>query len=83
MDEIFHKTTGWFDVVKVARDMPRRYGKRGELLINYEDTEEHATAERRRSSVTGAPETKHSIAQVENQRRGSPDDNVDFDEKRL
>jgi hypothetical protein len=54
MDEIFHKTTTPFDVVKVAHDMPRRYGKRGELLINYADTEEARDTERRRSSVTGA-----------------------------
>jgi hypothetical protein len=54
MDEIFHKTTNPFDVVKVAHALPRRYGKRGELLVNYEDTEEARDAERRRSSVTGA-----------------------------
>ncbi|TVY80500.1 Sugar transporter STL1 [Lachnellula suecica] len=46
IDNIFRKTkggvAGWFDVVKVARDEPRRYGKNGELLIDYENTEEHA-----------------------------------------
>lgn len=52
MDSIFHKTTSIFNVVKVARDEPRRYGKNGEQLINYDDTEEAAAhAERRRSSV--------------------------------
>ena len=52
MDEIFHKTTNIFNVVKVARDTPRRFGKNGELLINYEDTEEAAAySERRRSSI--------------------------------
>jgi hypothetical protein len=43
MDAIFHKVkgaSGWFSVVKVAKDEPRRYGKNGELLINYDDTEE-------------------------------------------
>jgi hypothetical protein len=54
MDEIFHKTTNAFDVVGVAHEMPHRYGKRGELLIDYEDTEEARVAERRRSSVVGA-----------------------------
>ena len=45
MDEIFHKTTGPFDVVSIARDMPN-------LLVNYDDTEEaRVVAERRRSSV--------------------------------
>ncbi|KAK9777836.1 putative General substrate transporter [Seiridium cardinale] len=44
MDAIFHKAPGakgWFSVVKVAREEPRRYGKNGELLIEYEKTEEH------------------------------------------
>ncbi|KAL0259495.1 hypothetical protein SLS55_005232 [Diplodia seriata] len=56
MDTIFHKTTSVFDVVKVARELPRRYGKNGELLINYNDTEEAAAHgdERRRSSTAGA-----------------------------
>lgn len=54
MDTIFHKTRGWFDVVRVAREEPHRYGEKGELLINYEDTAEHHEFERRRSSVTGA-----------------------------
>ncbi|KAI9753346.1 MAG: hypothetical protein M4579_005204 [Chaenotheca gracillima] len=42
MDAIFRKTTGWFSVVKTAKNEPRRYGKNGELLVNYEETEEHA-----------------------------------------
>lgn len=54
MDEIFHKTHTAFDVVKIAKDLPRRYGKKGELLISYEDTEEARETQRRRSSVTGA-----------------------------
>ena len=54
MDEIFHKTTGPFDVVKVARELPHRFDKRGNLLIDYQDTEEAREVERRRSSVTGA-----------------------------
>lgn len=44
MDTIFHKAPGakgWFGVVKVAREEPRRYGKNGELLIEYEKTDEH------------------------------------------
>lgn len=55
MDEIFHKVHGFrgaFDVVKVAREMPHRYGKSGELLIPWEETEEaREVDERRRSSV--------------------------------
>ena len=51
MDVIFRKTTSVFNVVKVAREEPRRYGKNGELLVRYEDTEEHAIRVRRASSV--------------------------------
>ena len=57
MDEIFHNVSGWkgaFTVVKVANSMPRRYGKKGELLIAYDDTEEAREVERRRSSVVSA-----------------------------
>lgn len=54
MDEIFHKTTNLFSVVKIAHELPHRYGKKGELLVDYEDTEEARETERRRSSVTGA-----------------------------
>lgn len=28
-------------MVKIAKEQPRRYGRHGELLINYDDTEEH------------------------------------------
>lgn len=41
MDSIFHKTRSVFSVVSVAKNEPRRFGKHGELLINYEETEEH------------------------------------------
>ena len=41
MDVIFNKTTSVFDVVSVARKEPRRYGKHGELLIDYQNTDEH------------------------------------------
>lgn len=55
MDEIFHQVHGLkgvFSVVKVAREMPRRYGKKGELLISYDETAEaRRVSERRRSSV--------------------------------
>lgn len=47
-----HGFKGIFTVVKVAREMPRRYGKKGELLINYDETAEaRRVSERRRSSV--------------------------------
>lgn len=50
MDNIFHKTTSIWNVVKVAEKEPRRYGKNGELLINYAETEDHM---RRASHVSG------------------------------
>lgn len=69
MDEIFQKTTSIFDVVKVAAEMPRRFGKNGELLIDYEQTE---TAERRRSSITaaGAKNASGRVEHAENGRTG-------------
>lgn len=60
MDEIFHNTTNAFDVVKIANELPHRYGKRGELLIDYADTEQAHEAERRRSSVVGAQQNATS-----------------------
>ncbi|EME84611.1 uncharacterized protein MYCFIDRAFT_134029 [Pseudocercospora fijiensis CIRAD86] len=54
MDEIFHNVHGLkgaFDVVRVAKNHPHRFGKNGEILINYEETEEAREIERRRSSV--------------------------------
>ncbi|CZR52958.1 probable sugar transporter [Phialocephala subalpina] len=54
IDNIFKKTArgwrGWFDVVQTAKNEPLRYGKHGELLIDYENTEEHI----RRQSVATA-----------------------------
>ena len=56
MDEIFqdvHGLRGALDVVRVANTKPRRYGKRGELLIQYDETAraQSVAQERRRSSV--------------------------------
>ena len=55
MDNIFEKTTSIFNVVKVAKEEPRRFGKNGEVLISYEETEVHA---RRRSSVAYMAEAR-------------------------
>ncbi|KFY63245.1 hypothetical protein V496_04094 [Pseudogymnoascus sp. VKM F-4515 (FW-2607)] len=41
MDQIFHKSKSCFDVVGIARDEPRMYGKHGEQLIDYKETAEH------------------------------------------
>lgn len=61
MDEIFHNTTNAFNVVKIANELPHRYDKRGELLINYADTEQAHEAERRRSSIVGAQTSGRSM----------------------
>lgn len=39
MDKIFFKTTSIFDVVSVARKEPRRFGNRGELLVEFAEHE--------------------------------------------
>lgn len=57
IDTIFRKTKGlrgWFNVVPVAKKEPLRYGKNGELLIDYEQTEEHALRKRSTASAGGA-----------------------------
>lgn len=56
MDSIFRKTKSIFSVVRTAKEEPRRYGKNGEILIAFDETEEHhnrlSTAERRGSSYS-------------------------------
>ncbi|KAL8794110.1 MAG: hypothetical protein Q9195_003295 [Heterodermia aff. obscurata] len=70
MDSIFRKAqgaTGWFSVVKIAHDEPRRYGKNGELLIAYDETEEHAQRQASVVSASGVDMTrKQRIENLEN-----------------
>ncbi|KAL2358562.1 sugar porter family MFS transporter [Cryomyces antarcticus] len=74
MDTIFHKTTNWFNVVKIAREQPRRYGKDGKLLVSYEETEEyHENEQRRRSSVASGLHSKGGVHGIENLRHANPD----------
>jgi len=56
MDSIFRKTKSWFGAVSTARNEPRRYGKNGELLIDYEQTDEHREKVRKQS---GKPENEN------------------------
>ncbi|RDW62717.1 MFS general substrate transporter-13 [Coleophoma crateriformis] len=65
VDTIFRKTKGWFNVVSTARNEPNRYGKHGELLIDYVETEEHAF---RRQSVAshGVKPTSGNVEHAEN-----------------
>lgn len=65
MDTIFHNTDSFLSVVHQAKVTPRRYDKNGELLISYEETEEH-----RRSSV--APQVRAAAEQL--RRRGGSTD---------
>lgn len=62
MDSIFqHESVkGWkgaFNVVKVAREQPRRYGKNGELLIALDEVDEKTATEHHNGSTsdTSAP----------------------------
>lgn len=59
VDTIFRKTKGWFDVVSTAEHEPLRYGKNGELLIDYEQTEEHAARLRGAGSQGVKPSTRY------------------------
>ena len=67
MDTIFRKTNSIFSVVQRAREEPRRYGKNGELLINYDETEEHL---RRASVISGGAA---GATMVENKKHANPD----------
>jgi len=69
IDTIFRKTKGWFDVVSTAKNEPLRYGKKGELLIDYEQTEEHAL---RSHGVVGQPKAnERRVEDVNGTREGS------------
>lgn len=58
MDSIFHKLQpGWAGVLGAVRQAevePRRYGKHGEVLIDYSDTEEARAHGRGRTAEAGA-----------------------------
>ena len=57
MDSIFQEVKGFkgaFDVVRVAREMPRRYGKNGELLIPVDEIEEKGGAIHHNGSTDGS-----------------------------
>ena len=70
MDTIFQKTKNIFTVVWTAKHEPRRYGKNGEPLINYEETEEHlrraSLASQRRASMGYVEKTNSRGEKVEN-----------------
>jgi hypothetical protein len=61
IDTIFRKTKGWFNVVSTAKHEPLRYGKHGELLIDYEQTEEHAMRSHSIASAGGAKPVSRTV----------------------
>ena len=68
MDAIFAKCNSIFTIVKIAKEEPHRYGKNGELLIKYEDTD---MAERRASVLsTRSGEKRGSVARHVNDGNG-------------
>ncbi|KAK7420166.1 hypothetical protein QQZ08_010522 [Neonectria magnoliae] len=77
MDSIFQKVSGWkgaFTVIKQAEIEPRRYGKKGELLITIEEIDEKAKVEHRNGhssndSVTESNPALFTSTDEENQRR--------------
>ncbi len=74
MDSIFrkcHGTAGWFTIVKIARDEPRRYGTNGELLIAYDETEDH---QQRQASVVSGTDMGGEAKVAEANRLGSDGD---------
>ena len=76
MDSIFrkaHGAAGYFSVVKIAHEEPRRYGKSGELLIAYDETEEHA---QRQASLVSAT-YKGRAGSIENLSHANPDYHAD------
>ncbi|QDS72018.1 hypothetical protein FKW77_002016 [Venturia effusa] len=84
MDFIFKKTNReaggsfWkplFNVVKIARTEPRRYGKNGEALIRHEESDEQLRVERSRSTVADSideAEKREKARIVEDRERRDP-----------
>ena len=64
MDTIFQKTTSVFNCVSVARNEPRRYGKNGEVLVPYEETDE-AEIRRQSTSSQGKGNIKREAVDME------------------
>ncbi|EFQ98600.1 sugar transporter STL1 [Nannizzia gypsea CBS 118893] len=62
MDSIFRKTKSIFTVVKIAHETPRRYGKNGEVLIDYDETDEHRARAgiTQEETTTSFPEKSHA-----------------------
>lgn len=73
MDSIFVKCDSIFTVVGIAKREPRRYGKDGEILINYEETD---MARRRSSVATTAAQSAYKPHQEKAQEKDT--DNQEY-----
>lgn len=73
MDSIFRKSKNWFDVVGIARNEPFRYDKEGNLVISYEETEDH---QRRQQSISSS---RKNSAQFVAHNEKTPDSNSGSD----
>ncbi|MCJ1288134.1 hypothetical protein MMC26_007489 [Xylographa opegraphella] len=62
MDSIFRNTTGWFDVVKCAKEEPHWHDKNGAPIFNPEDTDGHrgGTIFPAKAGATGIENTDHT-----------------------
>ena len=73
MDTIFRKTKNIFTAVWTAKHEPHRYGKNGEVLIEYADTGEHerrvSTAERRASIISARSRTHYDSEKATHSQR--------------
>lgn len=78
MDSIFRKTKNIFTVVWTAKHEPHRYGKNGEVLIEYEETGEHerrASTAMRRDSVA----SEKRVRDMEKARRSVHNEQTEVD----
>ena len=62
MDAIFRKTSNVFQTVSIARNEPRRYNKRGELLIGMDEIDDEVY---RRASVISYHRRPSSVVEKE------------------
>lgn len=69
MDVIFRKCRSVFSIVKIAKEEPHWFDKKGELLIQYQETEEHfrraSVISERRASMAAMQATKGGKSGVE------------------
>ncbi|CAL8577419.1 hypothetical protein XPA_003248 [Xanthoria parietina] len=76
MDSIFRKCHSIFTVVKIAKEEPQRYGKKGELLIRYEETEEHRQRQASVVNAKGMPSLGGE--QMDNTNHSNPDNSAEI-----